>query len=110
MGYGKVKARLYDIGGEYPAAIRDDAAGDMITGEIYRIKKDKIDFIFNHLDEYEDFFAEKPQDSEYLRELTTVFPDKGEAFQAWIYWYNKTVRGRKKIKSGDYIAWRNAGV
>jgi gamma-glutamylcyclotransferase (GGCT)/AIG2-like uncharacterized protein YtfP len=98
-GMGYVKAKLFDIG-EYPAAINSGKT-DKVFGEIIEITPDKLKFVLNALDEYEEV-DKNPSKSLFNRKMTMVNTDEGKRIRAWIYWYNKNVDGFKEIKGGIY--------
>ncbi len=99
MGMGYVKAKLFDLG-EYPGAVNAEKP-DKVFGEIIEISPDKLKFVLNALDEYEEI-NKNPSKSLFQRRMTIVNTDNGKRIKAWIYWYNKEVNGFKEIKSGIY--------
>ncbi len=102
VGYSKVQGKLYDIG-KYPGAVPDDAGDTFINGEIIRIKTPVK--VFEYLDNYEDYHAEDAQASEYCRKKQWFIIEDGARIEAWIYWYNFPVNGKKRIIENDYIKY-----
>jgi pyruvate carboxylase len=82
---------LYDLG-DYPGALPGNG---FVFGELYRISDPRI---LTSLDHYEEFDAEKPEDSLFLRRSVSI-PGHGEA---WVYFYNGSADGRRRIASGDW--------
>ncbi|OSN08273.1 gamma-glutamylcyclotransferase [Lonsdalea iberica] len=74
---------LYDLG-HYPAAVAGEGA---VYGEVYRISSS----ILTELD------ALKRDGGEYQRKL--IFTPYGSA---WIYLYQRSVMGLRRISSGDW--------
>lgn len=83
---------LYDLG-EYPGA--KSAASDGIEVEVYRIDSQTL----QALDQLEEFDPDNPASSLYVRrQLQTAFG------VAWVYLYQGTVRGRRPVRAGRWIA------
>jgi gamma-glutamylcyclotransferase (GGCT)/AIG2-like uncharacterized protein YtfP len=101
---GYVKAKLFDLG-EYPGAVNADKA-DKVYGEVIEINPDKLKFVLDALDEYEEV-DKNPLKSLFQRKQTLVSTDEGKRMMAWIYWYNKDVNGLKEIKGGVYRKKKN---
>jgi gamma-glutamylcyclotransferase (GGCT)/AIG2-like uncharacterized protein YtfP len=100
VGYSKVKGKLYDIG-KYPGAVPDDSGELFIKGEIIKIKAPGK--VFKYLDNYEGYNVEDVQASEYCRSKEWFSLEDGTIVEAWIYWYNFAVNGKKRIDENDYI-------
>lgn len=88
---------LYDLG-DYPGALPGDG---MVSGELYRIRDPGI---LEALDRYEEFYVRKPEDSLFLRRAVSI-PGQGEA---WVYFYNGSPDGQRRIASGDWRKRRSA--
>ena len=54
------------------------------------------------LDEVEGYRPDQPDQSAYVRRVTTVTLDDGTDHRAWIYFYNASLVGPVRITSGDY--------
>jgi len=85
VGDGVVYGLLYDLG-DYPGAILDPLSKQQIHGTIFQLPEN-ID-ILPPLDGYEDFDANSPATSLFLRELHSAVLTGGETLPCWIYVYN----------------------
>jgi gamma-glutamylcyclotransferase (GGCT)/AIG2-like uncharacterized protein YtfP len=95
-GEAKVAGRLYDLG-RYPAAVREQSAGDWVFGDLYAID----DATLAELDHYE--AVESPGTSYFGRQLEDVTPSDGGSAQAWIYWFHGSLPPEAtRIASGEY--------
>jgi gamma-glutamylcyclotransferase (GGCT)/AIG2-like uncharacterized protein YtfP len=43
------------------------------------------------------------KNSEYYREKERLVLDDGRKVEAWVYWYNFPVEGKKRIRHKDYL-------
>src|SRR5579863_5960301 len=85
MGDGFVRGRLYDLG-EYPGAVLGKS-GQIIAGKIFEIPEEPG--LLKRLDEYEEFDAEEPKESLFLRKKWPVTRAEGkQRLVCWIYVYN----------------------
>lgn len=98
---GYVKGRLFNAG-EYPAALPQKSGNKKVYGEVLEVSPQKLNYVLNTLDEYEEVDLKNPSSSLFVRELTNVIAANGEKIPAWIYWYNKDVKKMKEIKDGIY--------
>jgi gamma-glutamylcyclotransferase (GGCT)/AIG2-like uncharacterized protein YtfP len=100
-GEAKVRGFLYDLG-DYPAAIptSDEA---FITGELYKAKNDS-DFLYaiKQLDAYEEVNSTDFTTSLFSRKIAEVIFHH-TIVNAWIYWYNRDLRNKTLIPSGDIM-------
>lgn len=100
---GSFRGKLYDAG-SYPAAISSNSQEDTVFGELYTLKD--ADMIFKNLDEYEGFYAQRPQDSLFIRKKVTVRNlENGSTKTAWVYLYNRSVDNLTHIPGGDYLEY-----
>lgn len=86
----RVPGRLYDLG-QYPGAVRPNAADQWVQGEIHRAGSPQL---LATLDEYEG--------EDFERAPVIAQLDDGGAVDCWIYWYTGAVAGRL-IPSGDWL-------
>lgn len=98
-GKGFVKAKLFDLG-EYPGAVNLQPT-NKVYGEIVEIMPEKLDFVLDVLDQYEEV-DKNPDISLFKRAKALVNTTEGKKIYAWVYWYNKNVGKSKEIKSGIY--------
>jgi gamma-glutamylcyclotransferase (GGCT)/AIG2-like uncharacterized protein YtfP len=89
----RVQGRLYHLG-DYPGMILGEAGivhGDVIAVEDAALMAD--------IDAYELCEPERPRISEYRR-VEAELLDSGE--RAWVYEYNRPIKGRPVIASGNW--------
>ncbi len=103
VGPGLVSGFLYDAG-EYPVAVLSGKG--TICGELHSIRGDRIESLLDLLDAYEQYFPERPHASLFVRLVTEVEGESGDTLPAWIYGFNREVKGLMRIDSGDYAAYR----
>lgn len=108
MGESFIKGKLFDIG-NYPGAVKDidvkntEKKRRSIKGEVYLVKYPKK--VFRILDEYEGFQEQFAAGSEYYREQELITLQNGKKIQAWVYWYNLPVEGKRRIRHADYLEY-----
>jgi gamma-glutamylcyclotransferase (GGCT)/AIG2-like uncharacterized protein YtfP len=71
-----------------------------IMGEVFRLLN--VSRGLKLLDDYEGYHPASPDKSLFIRELTEVKLEDGQTVIAWIYWLNRSPKGARRIKSGDY--------
>lgn len=103
-GRGSIQAALFDLG-IYPAATPTDD-NSKVWGEIYETFDTAS--VLAALDEIEGYRPNEPERSLYLRVLTDVTLESGEAITAWTYFYNAPLGQAQRIASGDYLEHLNA--
>ncbi|HVF80636.1 MAG TPA: gamma-glutamylcyclotransferase family protein [Flavisolibacter sp.] len=91
VGKAKVDASLYDLG-RYPGAIKENERSEVI-GDVFLITDP--DKVFKILDEYEG--------ETFSREKEKVKLRGGKSINAWVYWYNQSPIGKRKIHYKDYL-------
>lgn len=93
-----LKGDLYDLGG-FPGIV--DGKG-LVQGILYRLNDVSLVPL---LDEFEDVKQGDEPASLYLRVRKPVLDVDGRSTgeTAWVYWYNKPVTGRRRIKTGDWL-------
>ncbi len=103
VGEGAFRGKLYDIG-EYPGTIPSNRASDVVKGEVYALRNPN--YALGRLDEYEGCGPDESYPTEFRREKKNIFLDNGEKVNAWVYIYNRPIKGLKAIPSGDYLKFR----
>jgi gamma-glutamylcyclotransferase (GGCT)/AIG2-like uncharacterized protein YtfP len=110
-GPGFIRARLYDLG-EYPGAVPSAEPGDRVLGRLFRLRVPAP--ALARLDRYERYDARCEPASEFLRrEVEVRLSGYGPPVAAWVYYYNKPVSHRRRVRPGDWQAWlrrRRAGA
>ena len=98
---GSVQGRLYDVG-EYPALIKSDDPNDRVPGVVIEIQPGAS--VLARLDAYEGVDA-----GFYRREVLPVYRAAGSARGAWVYVYQRSVEGLRRITEWPGTA-RKVGV
>lgn len=91
--------KLYQVT-YYPCVIPSKSATDRVFGELYQLRNLAL---LAALDDYEECSSKYPDPKEYYREKRLVHTANGDAIEAWIYLYNRSVRGLIQIPSGDFL-------
>jgi gamma-glutamylcyclotransferase (GGCT)/AIG2-like uncharacterized protein YtfP len=103
IGKGVIKGKLFDIG-KYPGAVISKTDNNNIVGELYQAKNNEaIDQALKKLDKYEGYDAHNLLSSEYVRKRKFVKLKNGKKALSWVYLYNRPVKNKRLIESGDYI-------
>jgi gamma-glutamylcyclotransferase (GGCT)/AIG2-like uncharacterized protein YtfP len=100
-GEGTFNGILYRLA-HYPGAVASDRPGDIVHGELYRLR-DAAE-VFRHLDPYEGCGPHDPTPRQYVREIKPIRRADGMQVQAWIYIYNRDVTNLARIASGRFSA------
>ncbi|WP_336513810.1 gamma-glutamylcyclotransferase family protein [Pollutibacter soli] len=123
VGKSQITGKLYDIG-DYPGAVKEkekqktetdgrdntrvvlgkqktETGRSVIKGEVIKINNPRK--VMALLDEYEGYNPKKAKTSEYLREKEQVKLEDGKEVEAWVYWYNLPVEGKRRIRHRDYL-------
>jgi gamma-glutamylcyclotransferase (GGCT)/AIG2-like uncharacterized protein YtfP len=91
------RGKLYDAG-SYPGMIEGDGT---VHGELYRF--DDAAVVLEVLDEIEEYDPLDTAGSLYVRVVRQVrLDEKGSEAPAWLYLYNRDVKGMPQIRSGDW--------
>lgn len=101
VGRGSFRGRLYDAG-RYPCAVPSDDERDSVAGDIFALKDDGGQAL-HLLDEYEGCNPENPDRGLYIRTRAEVNIEGSKMVLAWIYIYNRSLKGLKAVPSGDYL-------
>jgi gamma-glutamylcyclotransferase (GGCT)/AIG2-like uncharacterized protein YtfP len=89
----RIRGRLYDLGA-FPG-FADGSRDDLVQGELYRITAPDPERLLDALDRYEG--------RSFERVVREVEPLQGAPVRAWVYLFAGSLRGRKRIESGDYL-------
>jgi gamma-glutamylcyclotransferase (GGCT)/AIG2-like uncharacterized protein YtfP len=87
VGSGTIGGVLYDVG-EYPALRPSDSPADLVPGVLLEVDDAALD----RLDAYEGV-----PEGLYLRERRAVRLDDGRRAEAWVYLYNRSTAGMRRI-------------
>lgn len=98
LGKARCAGKLFEIDG-YPGLVVSKES--TVYGELYQIHDSER--LFDILDEYEGYDANKPTSSEYIRKELLIEMIEGDRKEmAWVYVYNWAVDETKSVLSGDY--------
>lgn len=101
-GKAVIKGELYNIG-DYPGATPSKNGKSIVVGELIEILKPEK--VWNILDQYEGCDNKNDAVPEYVRRKELVQLADDEIIEAWIYWYNLPVTGKRRIRSNDYLKY-----
>ena len=100
LGPASCRGRLYMVT-HYPGLLHSDDAGDVVFGELYRLRD--VAGLMAALDDYESVGPGYEAPTLYLREVVPVTLRDGSVQEAWTYIYNRPVDEAKRIKSGKFL-------
>jgi gamma-glutamylcyclotransferase (GGCT)/AIG2-like uncharacterized protein YtfP len=100
VGEAKCCGRLYRIK-HYPGLVLSDHAGDVVFGELYRLRQPAE--LLREFDMYEACGEGFAEPTEYVRQMLPVARDGGAVVEAWTYIYNWPVAGLPRIASGRFL-------
>jgi len=103
--YGTVPASLpnYEMVSvnHYPGIIEAEEFG-VVFGQLMYIKKSRYWEAIKRLDQLEGFQKDHPKSSLFLRKKVTVITENGVLCGAYVYTFNRSIKGLKKIKHGNW--------
>ena len=104
LGPAVLRGSLFRVGA-YPAIVASLRPRERVRGDVYVL--DASARLLARLDAYEgcDAAARPPQ--EYRRERLPVRLLGGRRLEAWVYLYNRPLRGLRRLRSGDFFASRS---
>jgi gamma-glutamylcyclotransferase (GGCT)/AIG2-like uncharacterized protein YtfP len=94
-GTATFQGRFYDLG-RYLGVVVSSNRRDRVYDEIYRLGQAAA--LFKRLDRYEG--------EHFKRRRLPVSISTGKKTSAWVYLYRGEVSENKRIRSGDYVAFR----
>ena len=101
IGLSEIKGKMYDVG-KYPAALPvKKNEKSVIKGEVIKINDPGK--VLKVLDRYEGYNPKNLESSEYYRDKQKLVLPNGKKIEAWVYWYNFPVEGKKRIRHKDYL-------
>ena len=100
IGEARCQGRLYLVK-HYPGLVRSDDPGDVVFGELYRLRQPAE--CLREFDMYEACGEGFAEPTEYLRQMLTVTRDGQAVDEAWTYIYNWPVTGLPHIASGRFM-------
>jgi gamma-glutamylcyclotransferase (GGCT)/AIG2-like uncharacterized protein YtfP len=102
VGTGHVGGQLYRVSW-YPCMVASDVAGDVVHGEVYRLRQPTQTIAW--LDAYEGIVpgpASVAASDEYARVLRPVAMADGTNLQAWMYVYQRSAAQLTRVPSGQW--------
>lgn len=96
LGPGTVQARVYDLG-PYPGAIPNASPTDRVSGHVLQLRGGPA--TLRILDRYEQYDPRQPTRSVFVRACTHVTLHNGRHVNAWIYWYNRAITGKRRLNT-----------
>lgn len=96
LGMAKIQGELYRID-SYPGLIATPDQQTWVSGELYRIEQPSL---LRVLDQYENC---EDSGGEYIRRCCPVWFAQ-ELVLSWVYLYNRDVKSRSLIASGDFTS------
>jgi gamma-glutamylcyclotransferase (GGCT)/AIG2-like uncharacterized protein YtfP len=105
LGAARCRGRLYLVR-HYPGLVLSEAAEDVVSGELYRLKQPEA--LLREFDMYEACGEGFVEPTEYIRQILPVTLEDasaGEAStcEAWTYLYNWPVAKLPRIASGRFM-------
>jgi len=102
---GMIQARLYNLG-HYPGVVPSASRTDRVYGRVITLANPSL---LRRLDRYEDYFADEPAKSEFIRVRMVAQLLPAQKFSnCWVYIYNDDVSGKQRILSGDYVRYKRS--
>lgn len=100
------KGTMFSVGG-FPALINEFE--QPIKGELMYIEPEKYEEVLRSLDWLEGYDRRDPKRSMYLREKVQVWNEStGQMVEAWVYYWNRSVKGLEYVKSGCWREYKGA--
>ena len=100
-----IQARLYNLG-RYPGVIPSASRTDRVYGRMITLANPRL---LRQLDRYEDYFADEPAKSEFIRvRMAAQLLPTQKWSDCWVYIYNGDVSGKQRILSGDYVRYKRS--
>src|ERR1700692_481141 len=100
IGEARCRGRLYLVK-HYPGLVLSDDAGDVVLGELYRLRQPAE--LLREFDMYEACGEGFAEPTEYVRQMLTVTRDDGAVSEAWTYIYNWPVAHLPRIALGRFL-------
>lgn len=104
LGKAWMPGVLFDLGG-YPGAFYLRSRQEVVRGELYEFRSDRI---FSVLDDYEGYVESSPEKSLFIRQRVAVLDQEKKKVEAWTYLFNRPLPIGGRIVRGDYRQHRRA--
>ncbi|MDX1642261.1 MAG: gamma-glutamylcyclotransferase family protein [Balneolaceae bacterium] len=103
VGEATLQGKLYMIDW-YPGVVESNDPGDIVYGEVYKIKNENI--VLTKLDRYEGCSPADPKPHQFTRKEKRVKLNNGKDLLAWVYLFVSDLSEKEQISSGDYTAFQ----
>jgi len=103
VGEGCYGGRLYRVAA-YPGVVPSDRPGDVVFGDIYRLRHPVR--LLRRLDVYEGAAFQSRKPVQYVRALQPVILAEGKEIEAFVYLYNRPVAQLPRIRRGRFSPFR----
>jgi gamma-glutamylcyclotransferase (GGCT)/AIG2-like uncharacterized protein YtfP len=100
VGEARCRGRLYRVK-QYPGLVRSDDPGDVVFGELYRLRQPAE--LLREFDMYEACGEGFKPPTEYIRRMLSVNLGDEAVSEAWTYLYNWPVAHLPRITSGRFL-------
>ena len=100
IGEARCRGRLYLVK-HYPGLVLSEAAGDVVLGELYRLRQPAE--LLREFDMYEACGEGFAEPTEYVRQMLRVTSEGHSVDEAWTYIYNWPVAYLPRIVSGRFL-------
>ena len=101
IGDATFQGQLYLVD-DYPGVVPSTCSEDKVNGEVYRLLDPAS--VLPKLDAYEECGPGFPQPAEYVRRKERVFLKSSDEIEAWMYIYNRSTNGLRRIETGDFAS------
>jgi gamma-glutamylcyclotransferase (GGCT)/AIG2-like uncharacterized protein YtfP len=99
VGEGTIQGVLYDLG-SFPGVVLDAHTTRRVSGTVFRLPE--TGNLLSRLDEYEEYFSDAPDRSQFIRRLRSVELADSRAVECWVYEFNGETGAAVVIENGVY--------
>lgn len=100
IGMASVRGCLFQVA-NYPGLVLSDDASKQVVGELYQVLDPSV---WAALDDYEGCSERFSEPHEFVRQISEVTSEQGDALKAWLYVYNFSHEELPVITSGDFVS------
>jgi len=104
VGPAVFRGRLFRVAA-YPAVVASLRPGERVRGDVYAL--DSPGPLLARLDAYEGCDSEARPPQQYRRVRLSVRLMGGPRLDAWVYVYNRPLRGLRRLRTGNFLARRS---
>lgn len=93
---------MFSVNGHFPALTTKGNSD--IDGELIFIDPRVYDQVLESMDRLEGYRKDDKKHSMYIRRPTLILDNEsGETVTAWVYYWNKPIKGLKFVESGSWV-------